>query len=78
MEFDDPQILYATKQALIPEENATPTNRVSTHIKCTNTSILLRFSAFDLVSLRAAVNSYFRWLIGIRNVLKTLPMITVK
>ncbi|MFX0199546.1 MAG: KEOPS complex subunit Pcc1 [Candidatus Hodarchaeota archaeon] len=40
--------------------------------------MLLRFSAFDLVSLRAAVNSYFRWLIGIRNVLKTLPMITVK
>lgn len=78
IEFHDPQILHATKQALVPEEIATPTNRVVTHIKCTNTSILLHFNAFDLVSLRAAVNSYLRWLFGIRSVLKILPRITVK
>ncbi|MFQ6125352.1 MAG: KEOPS complex subunit Pcc1 [Candidatus Heimdallarchaeota archaeon] len=73
IEFDDSQILHASKEALIPEEKAMPTNRVATKIKSTNTSILLQFNAFDLVSLRAAVNSYLRWLIGIRSVLTTLP-----
>ncbi len=78
IEFDDPQIQHATMQALVPEKIATPTNRVIAHIKCTNTSILLQFNTFDLVSLRAVVNSYLRWIIGIRSVLKILPKIAVK
>jgi len=72
IEFDNPQILYATEQALVVEEKSTPSDRVVSDIEHTDTAIRLQFEAFDLVSLRAAVNSYLRLIISIQNVLEVI------
>lgn len=72
IEFDNPRMLHAIEQALAPEEKSTPTDRVISSLKRTDTTIRLQFNAFDLVSLRAAVNSYLRLIISIQNVLETV------
>ena len=72
IEFDNPQRLHATEQALAPEEKSTPTDRVVSNLECTDTMIRLQFKAFDLVSLRAAVNSYLRLIISIQDVLEAI------
>ena len=72
IEFDDPQMLNATEQALAPEEKSTPTDRVVSYLERTDTAIRIKFNALDLVSLRAAVNSYLRLIISIQNVLEAI------
>lgn len=59
--------------SLKPETLRSPSERSRSKIlrKDSNT-IIIKIEANDLVSLRAAINSYFRWLIGIFNCLEVI------
>jgi tRNA threonylcarbamoyladenosine modification (KEOPS) complex Pcc1 subunit len=72
IEFDNPQMLHAIEQALAPEEKSAPTDRVVSSLERTDSTIRLQFNAVDLVSLRAAVNSYLRLITSIQNVLEVI------
>lgn len=48
--------------ALKPETRSAPSKRSRVHLNRENNSLLLRFEAKDTTALRAAINSYLRWI----------------
>ena len=65
----DAEILYTS---LLPEAKNPPTYRSISRISLDNKKLKIEISSKDLVSLRAAINSYFRWLYAIVMGLKVI------
>ncbi|MHA1616549.1 MAG: KEOPS complex subunit Pcc1 [Candidatus Njordarchaeales archaeon] len=66
--------LKAIFTALKPETKSLPTERSKSTISFNETERLIRIEIItrDLTSLRASINSYFRWLSAVINSLKVI------
>ena len=61
-EFESERVLETVYNALKPETVSAPTKRSKAHIKVDGKTLTLRFEARDTTALRAALNSYLRWI----------------
>ena len=70
--FTSEKYLNALVKALTPEINKQITTRSKTTLTQENQFLVLDVEANDTVALRAALNSYLRWINSTLNVLETL------
>jgi KEOPS complex subunit Pcc1 len=70
IEFENPQDAKIIWKALKPETVINPSGRSSTKIKLLNKTLIIHVNAADATSLRAAINSYLRWIILSYDVIK--------
>jgi len=63
LHFPSKSTLQATLQALKPETRATLSRRCRTQIHAKGNSLTLTIEAHDTSALRAAINSYLRWML---------------
>ena len=61
-EFKSEQVLKTVFSALKPETLSAPTRRSKTYIEVNGKTLTLKFEARDTTALRAALNSYLRWI----------------
>lgn len=61
-EFKSERILKTVFNALKPETLSVPTRRSKAHIEVDGKTLTLKFKAKDTTALRAALNSYLRWI----------------
>ncbi len=61
-EFKSEQVLKTVFNALKPETLSAPTRRSKTYIEVNGKTLTLKFEARDTTALRAALNSYLRWI----------------
>ena len=61
-EFKSEQVLKTVFNALKPETLSAPTRRSKTYIEINGKTLTLKFEAKDTTALRAALNSYLRWI----------------
>jgi len=76
--FSSPKDVETIFNALNPETKSIATSRTSTSIKRTDNSILLTFDAYDLTSLRAAMNSYLSWAASLHRLMETISILKKK
>lgn len=60
-EFKSEQVLKTVFNALKPETLSAPTRRSRAYIEVNGKTLVLKFEARDTTALRAALNSYLRW-----------------
>ncbi len=65
-------------QALMPEVKNQPTQRVTISLKREHSCLFLTFKADSTSALRAAVNSYLRWILSLSEVLSLIEATTNK
>ncbi len=70
VEFDSENDAEIVLSAIEPEIIDSPSDRTLTHIKCDNNVLCIDIMAQDSPSLRAALNSYLRWVILSQQVLE--------
>lgn len=70
--IDDQSIIRALYSSLKPETVKAPTERSTTKITLEKNTITIKISTNDLTSLRASINSYFKWL---KAILESLEVI---
>jgi len=63
------RIIY---QAIAPEAETLPSRRASVSLQADEETLVLRIDARDLVALRAAVNSFLRF---VNSILETLDLV---
>jgi len=61
-EFESERVLETVYSALKPETVSAPTKRSKAYIEVDGKTLTLRFEARDTTALRAALNSYLRWM----------------
>ena len=64
------ELLEATLKALEPEASAPPTTRFKVKVWGEGESLIIHIKAKDTASLRAALNSYLRWVRAIEDAYK--------
>lgn len=69
MEFEDLKQAKIVMKALEPELNSSPSERSSVELNLTGKVLNVDITASDVTSLRAAVNSYLRWIMLSLNVI---------
>jgi KEOPS complex subunit Pcc1 len=62
IEFDDTKQAYIILKALEPEIISSPSHRASVELKIDGSKLNMNIQAEDVTSLRAAINSYIRWI----------------
>jgi KEOPS complex subunit Pcc1 len=62
MEFENPWEAEVILKSLEPEIASAPSQRSSTNLKLVNNILKMEIDAADVTSLRAAINSYLRWI----------------
>lgn len=62
VEFEDSNYANIIIKALKPEINSSPSERASVELNLENEVLDVNIRASDATSLRAAVNSYLRWI----------------
>ncbi|MGO9386707.1 MAG: KEOPS complex subunit Pcc1 [Methanobacterium sp.] len=62
MEFENPWEAEVILKSLEPEITSAPSQRSSTNLKLVNNILKMEIDAADVTSLRAAINSYLRWI----------------
>lgn len=73
VEFDDFKQAEIILKALEPEIKSSPSHRASVKLKMDGRNLDMNILAEDVTSLRAAINSYIRWImlsldvLGIKN-----------
>jgi len=72
LKFNSENRVTTILKALEPEVKKSLTERSVVELKKENESLILEIEARDTVSLRAALNSYLRWINSIVNVLEIL------
>jgi tRNA threonylcarbamoyladenosine modification (KEOPS) complex Pcc1 subunit len=72
LKFSSDKHLEMVIKALGPETEKLATKRSRSVLERENAFLALRVEASDTVALRAALNSYLRWINSVANVLKTL------
>ncbi len=60
--FDDLETAKIILKALKPETTSSPSERASVDLNLKNEKLNIDIKATDVTSLRAAVNSYLRWI----------------
>ena len=70
--FESEKALETVFNSLKPETLSAPTNRSRTYIEADGKTLTLRFEARDTTALRAALNSYLRWIKLIIEVIQVL------
>ncbi len=72
LNFSSEKQLKVVLEALKPETKTPPTRRSKVQMKGEGNSLTLNFRARDTSALRAAVNSYLRWILLTKNVLESV------
>ncbi len=72
IEFANEKIAQAVYEAIIPEIKRPPSGRADVKIKLVGNKIILNISTTTISSLRAAINSYLRWIYSISETCKNL------
>lgn len=72
MDLPSPEKLETIFNALEPETRCSPTNRSSISMEKKERCLILRIDAKDTGALRAAANSYLRWVDSITTILNFL------
>ncbi len=62
LDFDDDSVAKLTFKALSPEASSALFERVKVFLSLEGCSLLVELSASDTVALRAAINSWLRWI----------------
>lgn len=62
IEFKSEKILETVFNSLKPETLSAPTKRSRAHIWVNGKTLMIKFEARDTTALRAALNSYLRWI----------------
>jgi KEOPS complex subunit Pcc1 len=62
IEFENPWEAEVILKSLEPEIASAPSQRSSTNLKLVNNKLKMEIDAADVTSLRAAINSYLRWI----------------
>jgi len=62
VELDSEKILETVFKAIKPETLTPPTRRSKVFVKINGKTLTLRVEATDTTALRAALNSYLRWI----------------
>lgn len=70
LNFSSEKQLKVVLEALKPETKTSSTRRSKVQMKGEGNSLTLNFRARDTSALRAAVNSYLRWILLTKNVLE--------
>ncbi|MCS4541344.1 MAG: KEOPS complex subunit Pcc1 [Euryarchaeota archaeon] len=68
IEFPDEKAARIIYRALLPEVNSLPSERVKVSLSTSKNTLSMEINALDTVALRAAVNSYLRWIILAREI----------
>ncbi|MBS7609718.1 hypothetical protein KEJ36_03200 [Candidatus Bathyarchaeota archaeon] len=66
IDFEDEDCLEGALKALMPETLRAVSSRSNVKIFLEGRSLILEFSARDSTALRAAMNSYLRWILTIK------------
>jgi len=66
------EILDPLLNALVPETVKSPSERSRSIISVSNDMVIIDIFTNDLISLRAAINSYFKWLLAITRSLEVI------
>ena len=72
LNFSSEKKLKVVLEALKPETKTSSTRRSKVQIKGEGNSLTLNFRARDTSALRAAVNSYLRWILLTKTVLESV------
>lgn len=72
LNFSSEKQLKVVLEALKPETKTPPTRRSKVQMKGEGNSLTLNFKARDTSALRAAVNSYLRWILLTKTVLESV------
>ena len=78
LNFSSEKQLKVVLEALKPETKTPPTRRSKVQMKGEGNSLTLNFRARDTSALRAAVNSYLRWILLTKNVLESVSELVTK
>jgi len=70
IEFDSEKEAGIVLSAIKPEISDSPSDRTMTELKCDENILTIDIKAQDSPSLRAALNSYLRWVILSQQVLE--------
>ena len=62
IEFKSEIFLQTIFEALKPETLSPPSRRSKAYVKVDGKTLILKFEAADTTALRAALNSYMRWI----------------
>ena len=68
----DLDLLDAMKTALIPEAESPSSERSRTEVKIQGNELVIETFASDTTALRASLNSYLRWVQGIKGIVDIL------
>lgn len=74
LHFPSERILQATLQALKPETRATLSRRCRTQIQAKGNYLTLTIEANDTSALRAAINSYLRWMLLTQTIVTSVDL----
>lgn len=72
LNFSTEKQLKIVLEALKPETRTPPTRRSKVQIKGEGNSLTLNFKASDTSALRAAINSYLRWILLTKTILESV------
>jgi tRNA threonylcarbamoyladenosine modification (KEOPS) complex Pcc1 subunit len=72
LNFSSEKKLKVVLEALKPETKTSSTRRSKVQMKGEGNSLTLNFKARDTSALRAAVNSYLRWILLTKTVLESV------
>lgn len=72
LNFSSEKQLKVVLEALKPETKTSSTRRSKVQMKGEGNSLTLNFKARDTSALRAAVNSYLRWILLTKTVLESV------
>ena len=68
----DADIVDAIKTALIPEAQSPSSERSRTEVRIQGNELVIETVASDTTALRASLNSYLRWVQGIKKIVDIL------
>ena len=68
----DTDLLDAIKTALIPEAESPSSERSRTEVTIQDNELVIETFASDTTALRASLNSYLRWVQGIKGIIDIL------
>ncbi len=71
-EFADPATASCVLGAVMPEQATAPSRRARVRLARRGRSLSLRIEARDITSMRAAINSYLRWLILAERIIRAV------
>ena len=78
LRFPSQSTLHATLQALKPETRATLSRRCRTQIQTKGNYLTLTIEAHDTSALRAAINSYLRWMLLTQTIVDSVDLAGAK